>query len=210
MLGGFGVCPSAAPSPGAREAALCKGPAGGTSRTAPSRSIWGCHPWRLRFYEPLLKSPSSQASVCCQDLTHTPLGAGKVNRMNPLTGRGHPQSRGEGTWSPSPNTGSLFCLLSRLVLRGPKGWRAKSLPARRKRPHDGLVAFRGQEMLTRLVHSLPPGSGPARGPPSLLSTREGPRPGDPRGPEGTLPHSTQARTADGLTRDDASTPSTEP
>lgn len=117
---------------------------------------------------------------------------------------------GEGTWSPSPNTGSLFRLLSRSVLRGPKGWRVKSLPARQKRPHDGLVAFRGQEMPTRLVHSLPPGSGPARGPPSPLPTREGPQPGDPRGPEGTLPHSTQARTADGLTRDDASTPSTKP
>lgn len=98
VLGGFGVCPSAAPSPGAREADLCKGPVGGTSRTAPSRSVWGCHPWRLHFYEPLLKLPSSQASACCQDLTHTPLGAGKVNRTNPLTGRGHPQSgvRGPG------------------------------------------------------------------------------------------------------------------
>ena len=91
-----------------------------------------------------------------------------------------------------------------------KGWRAKSLPTRWKRPHGGLAAFRYQEMPTCLVPSLPPGSGPARGPPSPVPAWEGPRPGDPRGPEGTLPHSTQARTVDGLTRDNVSAPSTEP
>lgn len=78
----LGVCPSAAPLPRAREADLCRQPEGQCQQ-----SLFGAvTPGACIFVSPLLNCPVVE-SVCCQDLTHMPLGVGQVSGMNPPMGR---------------------------------------------------------------------------------------------------------------------------
>lgn len=94
------VCPSAAPPPRTREADLCRQLEGQCQQSL----LGAVTPGACISVRPLLSCPVVK-SVCGQDLTHMPLGVGRVSGVNPVMGeiccpgesgwsRGHwPESR---------------------------------------------------------------------------------------------------------------------